>query len=201
VLLQGTPLRTRSTKAIAAELAFLPQKPVTPVSTSVRELVSRGRYPHRKAWELHGGEHHRIVDAALQATNLSDLADVDAASLSGGQLQRAWIALVLAQETPVVLLDEPTTYLDLAHQLEVLRLVRDMNRERNATVVMVLHDLNLAARSSDRLIAVANGAVVADGAPWDVITPAVLDTVFGLDASVIPDPVTGTPMVVPAADL
>jgi iron complex transport system ATP-binding protein len=98
-------------------------------------------------------------------------------------------------------LDEPTTYLDLAHQLEVLRLVRDMNRERNATVVMVLHDLNLAARSSDRLIAVANGAVVADGAPWDVITPAVLDTVFGLDASVIPDPVTGTPMVVPAADL
>ncbi|WP_316311609.1 ABC transporter ATP-binding protein, partial [Clavibacter michiganensis] len=124
----------------------------------------------------------------------------DVASLSGGQRQRAWIALVVAQQAETLLLDEPTTYLDLAHQLDVLRLVRRLNREQGSTVVMVLHDLSLAARYSDRLVVLHDGGVVADGTPHDVLTPEVLETAFGLHARVLPDPVTGAPMIVPEAD-
>jgi iron complex transport system ATP-binding protein len=197
VMLDGEPIRGQSTRAIARRVAILPQKPLTPSATSVRDLVSRGRHPHQTLFTPWTATDAAAVDAALAVTGVADLADRDSASLSGGQLQRAWIALVLAQQTPIVLLDEPTTFLDLSHQLDVLRLVRSMNRERGTTIVMVLHDLSLAARFSDRLIVLSGGRVVADGAPWDVLTPDVLAMAFALDAMVIPDPATGTPLVVP----
>lgn len=196
VLLDGEPIRGQATRAIARRLAILPQKPITPSATSVRDLVSRGRHPHQSLLRPWTAADAAAVEAALGATGVADLASRDAASLSGGQLQRAWIALVLAQQTPVVLLDEPTTFLDLSHQLDVLRLVRSMNRDYGITVVMVLHDLSLAARFSDRLVVLDDGKILADGTPWDVLTPEVLHTAFDLDAMVISDPATGTPLVV-----
>ncbi|MFT4124034.1 MAG: ABC transporter ATP-binding protein [Microbacteriaceae bacterium] len=197
VRLHGRDIRSLPARAVARELAILPQKPLTPSATSVRDLVSRGRHPHQSLLRPFTPADAAAVAAALAATGLTGLADRDAASLSGGQLQRAWVALVLAQDASTILLDEPTTFLDLAHQLEVLRIVRRINRERGATIVMVLHDLGLAARHSDRLVAVADGRVVADGTPWQVLTPAVLREAFGLEASVVPDPHTGAPLVVP----
>ena len=197
VLLHGIPVRGQSARQVARQLAILPQKPLTPSATRVRDLVARGRHPHQsmlRPWTAHDA---RSVEQALDATGVRELADRDAATLSGGQLQRAWIALVLAQDAPTILLDEPTTFLDLSHQLDVLRIVRRINRERGATVLMVLHDLTLAARFSDRLVVLADGAIVADGTPWDVLTPAVLRDAFGLEASVITDPHTGGPLVVP----
>ncbi|TIC86399.1 ABC transporter ATP-binding protein [Nocardioides sp. GY 10127] len=197
VRLHGAPLKGQSARQVARQLAILPQKPLTPGATRVRDLVSRGRHPHQSMLRPWTAADARAVEEALEATGLSELAERDAASLSGGQLQRAWIALVLAQDAPTILLDEPTTFLDLSHQLDVLRIVRRINRRRGATVVMVLHDLTLAARFSDRLVVLADGGVVADGAPWDVLTPEVLRTAFGLEASVIADPHTGGPLVVP----
>ena len=198
VHLDGTPVRDFATREVARRLAILPQKPLTPSATSVRDLVSRGRHPHQsllKPWTPRDTE---VVDAALASTGLSELASRDAGSLSGGQLQRAWIALVLAQEAPTILLDEPTTFLDLSHQLDVLELVRSINRERGATVVMVLHDLSLAGRYSDRLVVVGEGRVLADGPPWEVLTPDILRAAFDLEATVVPDPSSGSPLVVPA---
>ncbi|MBK4346959.1 ABC transporter ATP-binding protein [Lacisediminihabitans sp. G11-30] len=198
VYLDGRPVREYATREVARRLAILPQKPLTPSATSVRDLVSRGRHPHQsllKSWTSSDAE---VIDAALAATGLSDLAARDVGSLSGGQLQRAWVALVLAQESPTILLDEPTTFLDLSHQLDLLELVRSINRERGATVVMVLHDLSLAGRYSDRLVAVGRGRVLADGTPWEVLTPEILRSAFDLDALVVPDPSSGTPLVVPA---
>lgn len=197
VELDGAPIRDVPTREVARQLAILPQKPLTPTATSVRDLVSRGRHPHQsmfRSWTAHDTE---VVDVALAATGMLELADRDAGSLSGGQLQRAWIALVLAQEAPTILLDEPTTFLDLTHQLDVLRLVRSINRRDCTTVVMVLHDLSLAARFSDRLVVVGRGRIIADGTPWDVLTPETLRDAFDLDALVISDPSSGTPLVVP----
>jgi len=195
--LDGAPARSLPTRQIARRLAILPQKPLTPSATSVRDLVSRGRHPHQSLLRPWTEQDAAAVADALAATGMTELADRDAASLSGGQLQRAWIALVLAQQTPIILLDEPTTFLDLSHQLDVLHLVRSINAERGATVVMVLHDLSLAGRFSDRLVALGRGRVLADGPPWEVLTPAVLRDAFDLDARVIADPCTGSPLVVP----
>ncbi|MBB2976665.1 iron complex transport system ATP-binding protein [Microbacterium endophyticum] len=197
VLLEGRPVRETPTREVAKRLAILPQKPVTPSATSVRDLVARGRHPHQSLWQAWTAKDSAIVDAALTSTGLDELADRDAGSLSGGQLQRAWIALVLAQEAPTILLDEPTTFLDLTHQIDVLRLVAQINRDRGATVVMVLHDLTLAARYSHRLVAIKDGKVVADGTPWEVLTPGILRDAFDLEALVIADPHTGSPLVVP----
>ena len=197
VHLAGRPLRELPTKEIARRLSILPQKPLTPSATSVRDLVSRGRHPHQSLLRPWTPRDTEVVDAALTATGLDGLADRDAASLSGGQLQRAWIALVLAQEAGTILLDEPTTFLDLSHQLDVLELVRAINRERGSTVVMVLHDLSLAGRYSDRLVVVGDGRVLADGTPWEVLTPEILRSAFDLEAIVIPDPSSGSPLVVP----
>ncbi|MDR2379279.1 MAG: ABC transporter ATP-binding protein [Bifidobacteriaceae bacterium] len=200
IKLDGAALATMAARQVARHRAILPQRPLTPPATTVRELVSRGRHPHQawfRPWTAHDAA---AVAAALEATELTALAERDVSTLSGGQIQRAWIALILAQETPLVLLDEPTTFLDLAHQLEVLRLVRRINRQRGATVLMVLHDLSLAARFSDRLIALGGGRVMADGPAWEVLTPDLLKAAFGLDAQVIADPATGTPLVVPASD-
>ncbi|QWS33874.1 ABC transporter ATP-binding protein [Curtobacterium aetherium] len=200
VFLDGAPIRKEANRAVARKLAILPQSPLAPSGTSVLDLVMRGRNPHQSWARPWTAEDAAVAEDAIAATGLTDVAHRDVASLSGGQRQRAWIALVLAQRADTLLLDEPTTYLDLAHQLDVLRLVRRINREQGATVVMVLHDLTLAARYSDRLVVLHDGGVVADGAPVDVLTPAVLQEAFGLHARVVPDPVTGAPMVVPEAD-
>ena len=197
VQLDGRPIRSLSTREVARRLAILPQKPLTPSATSVRDLVSRGRHPHQSLLRPFTPHDSDIITEALAATGLEKLSERDAGSLSGGQLQRAWIALVLAQHTPIILLDEPTTFLDLTHQLDVLRLVRRINRERETTVVMVLHDLTLAGRYSDRLVVVGGGRVIADGSPWHVLTPDVLREAFDLEAVVIADPSSGTPLIVP----
>lgn len=197
VRLDGTPIGGLSTREVARRLAVLPQRPLTPAATSVRDLVMRGRHPHQHLLRPWTPADQALVAEAMAATGVSEVAHKDVNELSGGQLQRAWIALVLAQDAPTILLDEPTTFLDLAHQLDVLRLVRRINAERGSTIVMVLHDLSLAARFSDRLVALHDGRVLADGAPWDVLTPDVLAVAFGLEADVIPDPRTGTPLVVP----
>ena len=161
------------------------------------DLVARGRHPHQAWYRQWSGDDEDAVAEALDWTGIADLAERPVDELSGGQRQRAWISMALAQGTDLLLLDEPTTFLDLAHQVDVLELVRRLHREAGRTVVMVLHDLNLAARYADRLIAMRAGRIVAAGDPTEVITESLLAEVFGLDAQVIPDPVTGTPLVVP----
>ncbi|MCE0539519.1 ABC transporter ATP-binding protein [Kineosporia rhizophila] len=200
VFLEGTPISSLSTKDVARRLAILPQSPTAPAGISVRDLVMRGRNPHQTWARPWSPDDAQIVEQALAETGLSDVADRDVAALSGGQRQRVWIALVIAQQAGTLLLDEPTTYLDLTHQLSVLRLVRRINTDTNTTVVMVLHDLSLAARYSDRMVVLHRGSIVADGTPTDVLTPANLLTAFDLHARVVPDPATGTPLVVPEAD-
>lgn len=201
IRLEGTPVSELSARAVARRLAILPQKPLTPAATTVRDLVMRGRHPHQtllRPWTKHDAD---MVAGALESTGMTELAERDVTELSGGQLQRAWIALVLAQDAPTILLDEPTTFLDLAHQLDVLRLVRRINATQGSTIVMVLHDLSLAARYSDRLVVLHEGRVLADGEPWDVLTPDVLAEAFGLSALVISDPASGRPLVVPLEPL
>ncbi|OIH93277.1 cobalamin/Fe3+-siderophore ABC transporter ATP-binding protein [Curtobacterium sp. MCBA15_009] len=200
VLLDGAPIRREPNRQVARKLAILPQSPVAPAGTSVLDLVMRGRNPHQSWAKPWTAEDAAVAEQAIAATGLTEVAHRDVASLSGGQRQRAWIALVVAQQAQTLLLDEPTTYLDLAHQLEVLRLVRRLNREQGSTVVMVLHDLSLAARYSDRLVVLHDGGVAADGPPAEVLTPALLEHAFGLHARVLADPVTGAPMIVPEAD-
>jgi iron complex transport system ATP-binding protein len=164
---------------------------------SVVDLVGRGRTPHLGRLRRWSAADDRAVARALEATGTLDLAERAVDELSGGQRQRVWIAMALAQETDLLLLDEPTTYLDLAHQVELLDLVHDLNRERGTTVVMVLHELNLAARYADHLVAMADGRILRSGAPADVLTVDLLREAFGLEAQVVADPVTGTPLVVP----
>ena len=197
VLLDGVPMRRRGTREIARVLGLLPQSPVAPEGIAVADLVGRGRHPHQRALARWSTRDYEVVASALAATGISDLADRPVDELSGGQRQRVWIALALAQETDVLLLDEPTTFLDVAHQIDVLELLTDLNRDRGTTVVMVLHDLNLAARYSDHLIAMRDGAIHAAGTPDQVVTPAMVREVFGLEAHVLADPVSGRPVVMP----
>lgn len=197
VVLDGADIATRPTREVARTLGLLPQAPVVPEGITVAELVGRGRAPHRGLLRPWGPRDDRAVAAALVRTDTLDLAHRCVDELSGGQRQRVWVAMALAQETDVLLLDEPTTYLDLAHQVEVLDLLRALNRDDGATVVMVLHDLNLAARYADHLVAMRDGAVVGAGSPARVLTEDRVREVFGLEARVVPDPVTGTPLVVP----
>ncbi|WP_213816299.1 ABC transporter ATP-binding protein [Glaciihabitans sp. dw_435] len=184
-------------KQFATRVALLPQAPVAPDNLTVVDLVTRGRDPYRRWYDQWSAADERIVEEALRRTEMTEFADRPLESLSGGQRQRAWIALTFAQNTDVLLLDEPTTYLDIAHQLEVLDTVRDMHRERGVTVVMVLHDLSLAARYADNLIAMRDGQIIAAGTVHEVITPAVLRSVFGVECSVINDDVSGRPIVIP----
>ncbi|MFG3498698.1 ABC transporter ATP-binding protein [Streptomyces sp. NPDC047928] len=197
VLLDGRELASIPTKRIARSIGLLPQTPVAPEAITVADLVSRGRQPHQAWWRQWSDEDERAVVDAMARTNVSELADRSVDELSGGQRQRVWIAMALAQETDLLLLDEPTTYLDIAHQVEVLDLVRRLNRTRGRTVVVVLHDLNQAARYADHLVAMKAGRVVAEGRPADIVTAGLVREVFGLDAVVVPDPVTGSPLVVP----
>lgn len=199
VTLDGVDIAGLPAKRLATKVSMLPQSPIAPAGVSVRELVSRGRHPHQSWLRQWSASHSAAVDRALALTGLSELADRPVDTLSGGQRQRAWISLVLAQDTDIVFLDEPTTYLDLAYSVGVLELVRRLNREQDKTVVMVLHDLNLAARYSDNLVLMREGAIVAQGAPADVISEHTLREVFGLHARVVDDPVTGGPLIVPEA--
>ena len=198
IVLDGAPVASRPTKEIARTLGLLPQSPVAPEGIAVADLVGRGRHPHQKLLARWTAHDYEAVAAALEATGISDLADRSVDELSGGQRQRVWIAMALAQETDILLLDEPTTFLDVAHQVEVLDLLTDLNRDRGTTIVMVLHDLNMASRYADELVAVRDGRVHALGSPADVVTPDLVRDVFGLECSVIPDPLTGTPLVLPA---
>jgi iron complex transport system ATP-binding protein len=197
VFLDGAPLREHSTRHIATRISVLPQTPTAPSGLTVADLVSRGRHPRQKWYQQFSASDESVVQAALEATDIVAMADTPLDDLSGGQRQRAWISMTLAQETGILLLDEPTTYLDLAHQVDVLELVRRLNREHQRTVVMVLHDISLAARYSDHIVAMKDGAIVAQGTPAEVITPPRLLEVFGLDAHVLPEPMEGRPHIIP----
>jgi iron complex transport system ATP-binding protein len=197
VLLDGKRIDRLSTREVAKVLGLLPQAPSAPEGLTVADLVARGRHPHQAWYRQWSADDEDAVAQALEWTGIADLAERPVDELSGGQRQRAWISMALAQGTDLLLLDEPTTFLDLAHQVEVLELVRRLHTDAGRTVVMVLHDLNLAARYADRLVAMRDGRIVASGEPAEVITEALLAEVFGLAARVIPDPVAGTPLVVP----
>ncbi|MFI9494158.1 ABC transporter ATP-binding protein [Streptomyces halstedii] len=204
VLLDGTELSRIPTRKIAQAVGLLPQTPVAPEAITVSDLVARGRQPHQHWWQQWSDADERAVTEAMERTDVTALAERSVDELSGGQRQRVWIAMALAQDTDLLLLDEPTTYLDIAHQVEVLDLVRKLaapaaDGTRGRTVVTVLHDLNQAARYADHLVAMKAGRIVAEGRPEDVVTAGLVREVFGLEAVIVPDPVTGSPLVVPGA--
>lgn len=198
VALAGTPLAAFSRRALARELAHLSQSSTVPPGLSVRELASFGRYPHLGLLKAAGRQDRRAVDWALEMTGMLTHADRQVDHLSGGERQRVWIAMALAQDSRILLLDEPTTYLDLQHQIELLSLVRSLSRERGLTVVWVLHDLNQASAFSDRILLLRHGRIHADGSPDKVIEPHTIEQVFGLKTLRVPHPLTGTPFCLPA---
>ncbi len=197
VTLDGEALSARPSKDVARVLGLLPQSPTAPEGIAVADLVGRGRHPHQKLLARWSARDYDVVAHALEATGTAELADRSVDELSGGQRQRVWIAMTLAQETDILLLDEPTTFLDVAHQIEVLDLLTDLNRDNGTTIVMVLHDIDMAARYADHVFALREGRIVASGAPSDVVTEELIREVFDLDARVIQDPVSGTPLVLP----
>ncbi|MGW6022534.1 ABC transporter ATP-binding protein [Streptomyces sp. NPDC055099] len=197
VHLDGRALHSIPSRELAQRLGILPQSPVAPEGLTVVDLVNRGRSPHQTWWRQWSRSDERAVHEALAATGMTDLADRPVDELSGGQRQRAWIAMAVAQGTPVLLLDEPTTYLDLAHQIDVLDLITDLNRREHRTVVMVLHDLNQACRYADHVVAMKEGRIAAEGPPAEVITADLVRDVFSLRCRITPDPVSGTPLVIP----
>lgn len=198
VLLDGEPIDSYRSKAVARQLAMLPQSPIAPEAITVRDLVGRGRYPHQHLLQQWSHEDELAVADALSSTGCADLSGRYVAELSGGQRQRVWIAMILAQQTDLLLLDEPTTFLDIAHQYEVLELCARLHSD-GRTLVAVLHDLNQAARYASNLVVMKEGRIVASGLPGDILTADLVESVFGLPCVIIPDPVTGTPMVVPRA--
>lgn len=199
VVLDGKDIRRYGARELATRLGLLPQSPLAPGGIRVAGLVARGRHPHQSLWRQWSAEDEAAVRQALIRTRLVELADRPVDALSGGQRQRVWLALALAQDAPLMLLDEPTTYLDIAHQLDMLDLCRRLNRQDGKTLVMVLHDLNQAARYADHIIAMRAGAVEAVGPPAEIIEPELVQRLFGIRSVVIPDPVTGSPLVVPMA--
>jgi iron complex transport system ATP-binding protein len=199
VYLDGQAISSQPSKQVARTLGLLPQSPIAPDAITVSDLVARGRYPHQGLLRQWSPDDARAVAEALAATATTELADRAVDELSGGQRQRVWLAMALAQETPILLLDEPTTFLDIAHQIEVLDLCADLREERGHTMVAVLHDLNHACRYATHLIAMRAGRIVAAGAPSDIVAAARVEAVFGLPCQVIEDPESGTPLVVPAA--
>ena len=196
VLFDDRDVHSYRPKAFAREVGFLPQGLVAPENIAVRRLVARGRYPHQSPLSTWSAADERAVTEAMAAAGVSDLADRQVEELSGGQRQRVWVAMVLAQETRYLLLDEPTTFLDITHQYELLRLLARL-RDEGRTVIAVLHDINQACRFADHLVAMRDGHVVAQGAPADIVDAALMSEVFDLPSIVVPDPAAGTPMVVP----
>lgn len=197
VLLDGKAIHKMPPRRVAQVMGLLPQSPTAPEGITVADLVSRGRHPHHGILSRWSPADDAAVAAALEATKTVDLAERAVDELSGGQRQRVWIAMALAQQTDLLLLDEPTTFLDISHQVEVLDLLTDLNHRRGTTVVMVLHDLNLAARYADHLVAMAGGRLHAQGTPEAVLTAENVRAVFGLDSRIIPDPTSGRPMMLP----
>ncbi len=200
VYLDGKAIHTMSSKTLAKQLGILPQSPNAPEGLTVRELVAQGRYPHQHWFQQWSATDEAITAAAMTTTNILDLADRPLDTLSGGQRQRAWIAMTLAQETDILLLDEPTTYLDLAYQIEVLDLLRELN-EAGRTIVMVLHDLNQACRYAHHLVAMRDGKIWGQGAPASIMTERMVAEVFRLNARIIADPVSGAPLCIPLGRL
>lgn len=201
ILLDGREIAEFPAKEVARRLGLLPQSSIAPEGITVADLVARGRHPHQGVFRQWTASDENAVAQALAATNTADLAARQVEELSGGQRQRVWVAMVLAQETPLLLLDEPTTFLDIAHQYELLELLRRLHAEGDRTLVAVLHDLNQAARYADHLIVMREGRVIAAGAPDEVMTEQLIEEVFGLPCTIIPDPHTGSPLVVPRPTL
>lgn len=197
VVLDGEEIHKLPTKEVARRLGLLPQSPIAPEGITVVDLVSRGRTPHQKLFQQWSEADEKAVRSALLATRTMELADRSIDELSGGQRQRVWIAMAIAQETELLLLDEPTTFLDIAHQVEVLDLVDQLNTEQNRTIVVVLHDLNLACRYAHHLVAMRDGDIIMTGAPAEVITKQTVKDVFGLECVIVDDPISHTPLVVP----
>lgn len=197
ILLDGKKISSIPSRQLAQTLGLLPQSPVVPEGITVTDLVARGRFPYRK---LFGGlqtEDFAAVEEALSMMGITELADRCVDELSGGQRQRVWIALALAQQTDILLLDEPTTYLDISYQVEILDLLLELNRTKKTTIVMVLHDINLSARYADHIFAMHEGRLAAQGSPSEVISRELMQKIYGLDCQIIKDPVSGTPLIVP----
>ncbi len=199
VLLDGQAITSLPSKEVARRLGLLPQSSIAPDAITVADLVARGRYPHQGLLRQWSRDDEVAVGAAMAATRVGDLADRAVDELSGGQRQRVWLAMALAQETPLLLLDEPTTFLDITHQIEVLDLCAELHEEQGRTLVAVLHDLNHACRYATHLIAMRDGSIVAEGDPRAIVDADLVEAVFGLRCRVVEDPETGTPLVVPAA--
>ena len=197
VYLDGEQIQSFNSKEVARRIGLLAQNATTPGDITVRELVARGRYPHQPLFTRWRSEDEDAVVRAMQATGVTELANQSVDTLSGGQRQRAWIAMVLAQETAIMLLDEPTTWLDISHQIDLLELLRELNREKGYTLAAVLHDLNQACRYATHLIALRDGKIVAQGAPREIVTAELIERIYGLRCTIIDDPVAGTPLVVP----
>lgn len=197
IVLDGHEMTKLSTREIAKKLAILPQGPVAPEGLTVLQLVKQGRYPYQSWLKQWSEEDERMVYSALEATQMSTFAERPVDSLSGGQRQRAWIAMTLAQGTDTILLDEPTTYLDLTHQVEILDLLFELNEQEKRTIVMVLHDLNLACRYAHHIVAVHNKGIFAQGRPEDIVNENMIKTVFGMECQITTDPLFGTPMCIP----
>ncbi|MFD2116582.1 ABC transporter ATP-binding protein [Paenibacillus yanchengensis] len=197
VFLDGKSIHEQPTKQVAKQLAILPQNPVAPDGLTVAELVGYGRFPYHKGFGSLTKEDKQQVEWAIHVTGMEQFSDRPVDQLSGGQRQRAWIAMALAQETKILFLDEPTTYLDMAHQLEVLQLLQQLNREEKRTIVMVVHDLNHATRYAEHMVAIKQGAIISEGTPQTVMNKEVLREVFGIEADIIADPRTGVPLCIP----
>ena len=197
VYLDGDAIAKLPTREVAKRLGILPQSPEAPEGLTVRELAAQGRYPHQSWLSQWSKGDERAVEKALETTGMLEFSDRPLDTLSGGQRQRAWISMALAQETDTLLLDEPTTFLDMAHQLEVLQLLDRLNREEGRTILMVLHDLNNAARYSHHIVAISGGEIFAAGSPEEIMTGELLREVFSVEAEIVPDPRTGTPLCIP----
>ncbi len=197
VRLDGEAIQHFATKEVARRIGLLAQNASAPGDITVAELVARGRYPHQPLFTRWRDEDERAVQKAMAATGVTALADQSVDTLSGGQRQRAWIAMVLAQETSILLLDEPTTWLDISHQIDLLELLCTLNREQGYTLAAVLHDLNQACRYANNLIALRDGKIIAEGAPSEIVDAALIEAIYGLRCMIIEDPVAGTPLVVP----
>ena len=197
VFLDGEQIQRFPSKEVARRIGLLAQNATTPGDITVLELVSRGRYPHQPLFTRWRKEDEEAVNRAMRATGITDLALQSVDTLSGGQRQRAWIAMVLAQETAIMLLDEPTTWLDISHQIDLLELLSELNRTQGYTLAAVLHDLNQACRYATHLIALRDGEIVAQGAPKEIVTPELIARIYGMRCMIIDDPVAGTPLVVP----
>ncbi|WP_110926728.1 ABC transporter ATP-binding protein [Bacillus massiliglaciei] len=197
ITLDGKAIHQYPSKQLARMLGLLPQSPVIPEGITVADLVGRGRFPHQSLFSGWSKKDHEAVEEAMEFMNIIEFANRDIDELSGGQRQRVWIAMALAQQTDILFLDEPTTFLDITYQVEILDLLTHLNRTHGTTIVMVLHDINLSARYADHIIAVKEGKLIAEGQPVEVLTSDLVKTVFDLDCTVIPDPISDTPLIIP----